>query len=41
MSKIQIKEALGLNSRWAVVNKSCPQYILHEHGAYLLGKELY
>jgi hypothetical protein len=41
MSKMQIKDALKLNTRWEVISKACPQYIMHEHGCYLLGKELY
>lgn len=41
MSKKQISETLNLNTRWCVINKACPQYIIHEHGIYLLGKELY
>jgi len=41
MSKPQIKEALDLNTRWEVINKASPQYIMYEHGVYLLGKEIY
>lgn len=41
MSKPQIKQALNLNTRWEVISKASPQYIMHEHGVYLLGKELY
>jgi hypothetical protein len=41
MSKTQIKDALHLNTRWEVISKACPQYVLYEHGVYLLGKELY
>lgn len=41
MSKIQINDALKLNTRWEVISKACPQYIMYEHGIYLLGKELY
>lgn len=41
MSKQQIKDALNLNTRWEVISKASPQYIMHEHGVYQLGKELY
>ena len=41
MSKAQIKTVLTLDTRWAVISKACPQYVMHEHGVYLLGKELY
>jgi uncharacterized protein with PIN domain len=41
MSKAQIKDALNLNTRWEVISKASPQYVMHEHGCYLLGKELY
>jgi hypothetical protein len=41
MSKIQVNDALHLNSRWMVISKASPQYVLYEHGVYLLGKELY
>ena len=41
MSKTQIKDALNLNTRWEVISKATPQYIMYEHGVYLLGKELY
>jgi hypothetical protein len=41
MSKVQINNALKINSRWLVISKASPQYIMHEHGIYLLGKELY
>ena len=41
MSKTQIKDALNLNTRWEVISKASPQYIMHEHGIYMLGKELY
>lgn len=39
MSKKQINDALKLNSRWIVINRASPQYIMYDHGIYILGRE--
>ena len=32
----QIQEILNLPSRWVMINKSYPQFVIHEKGAYLI-----
>jgi hypothetical protein len=32
----EIKKLLELDSRWVLISKTCPQYILYEHGVYLV-----
>jgi len=32
---IQTKKFINLPSRWVLVNRGYPQYVLHEHGAYI------
>jgi hypothetical protein len=39
MDKSQINKVMELQSRWAYVSRTCPQYILHQNGAYLLNKQ--
>lgn len=41
LGKDEINTILHLPSRWVYLNRSCPQYVLHQHGAYMLGKEIY
>lgn len=36
LDKKQIKKVMGLPSRWVTVHKNYPQYIIYEHGIYLL-----
>lgn len=36
LDKKQIDTILKLNSRWVRISKSYPQYVLYEHGAYIL-----
>jgi len=36
LTRKQIKQILQLPSRWVTINKSYPQYVLHEKGVYLL-----
>jgi hypothetical protein len=36
MDKIQIQKILNLPSRWVLVNRSAPPYVLHEKGCFLL-----
>ena len=40
-SNSQIQHIFSLNSRWIYINRSCPMYVVHEHGAYMVGKEIY
>ena len=41
MSKQQVLDCLKIDSRWILIHKACPQYVMHEHGVYLLGREIY
>jgi hypothetical protein len=36
VNKHQLKKILGLPSQWVMFHKSYPQYVLYEHGAFLL-----
>ena len=36
LSQQQIKHVFSLKSRWVMINKANPQYIMHANGAYLL-----
>jgi len=41
LSHNEISEILKINSRWIYLSRSVPQYIIHENGVYMLGKEIY
>ena len=41
MSKTQVEKVLKLQSRWVMINRSVPQYVLYTGGAYLLNKDVY
>lgn len=41
ISKGQIIDILKMKSRWVVINRSTPQYVLYEGGAYMMGKEIF
>ena len=41
MSKNQIEHIMSLNSRWCCISRASPQYVLYEHGCYMLNKEIY
>ena len=41
MSKSQINKVMSLSSRWVVINRACPQYIMYDKGVYLLNKDVY
>ena len=36
LSKSQIEEILGLPSRWVMISKSYPMYVMHDRGIYIL-----
>lgn len=40
-SKSQIEKVLKINSRWVAISLAKPQYIMHEHGVYMVGKDIY
>lgn len=36
IDKKNIEKILNLNSRWCLINKNYPQYVLYENGAYMI-----
>lgn len=41
MNQNQIDYVLNVNSRWACIRKIAPQYVIHQHGIYIIGCEIY
>lgn len=41
LSKNETNKILDLNSRWVMISRAKPMYVLHEHGAYMIGKEIF
>ncbi len=41
MSKYEIEYALSLNTRWIMTQRARPQFVMYEHGIYMLGKQFY
>jgi hypothetical protein len=41
MNKSQIEKIMTLNSRWSVLSRMVPQYVMYEHGIYMLNKDIY
>lgn len=41
LSKNEISKILNLDSRWIMIAIQTPQYVIHQHGAYIIGKDIY
>ena len=41
MTSSQIDKVLSLKSRWAMLSRQAPQYIMYEGGVYMLNKDIY
>ena len=41
MSQSEISDVLKLNSRWVMIQRARPQYVMYEHGIFMVGKQIY
>lgn len=41
LSKSEVEQILNLNSRWVMIAIQRPQYVIYQHGAFIIGKTCY